>query len=225
MEILARSALFAGIEADTLAAMMSCLQPKVANYAKNSFITVEGEPFNALGILTVGEAAVVKENVAGVRSVLTSLAAGDMFGEMVAFSARNTWPASVIAYSECTVVFLPPHKITGTCSAVCGGHQRMIMNMLQILSEKALTLNRKVEYLVVRSMRAKIGKYLIELYRLTGKRTFVMPMKRNDLADFLNVSRTALSRELGRMRDEGLLDFYRSSVKIMDLEGLLKATE
>ncbi len=225
LEILAGAALFAGIEADTLAAMMGCLQPKVANYAKNSFITVEGEPFTGLGILTAGEAAVVKENVAGVRSVLTSLAAGDMFGEMVAFAARKIWPASVVAYSECTVVFLPPHKITGTCSAVCGGHQKMIMNMLQILSERALMLNRKVEYLVVRSMRAKIGKYLLEMYRLTGKLTFVMPLKRDDLADFLNVSRTALSRELGRMRDEGLLDFYRSSVKILDLEGLIKAAE
>jgi CRP-like cAMP-binding protein len=148
-----------------------------------------------------------------------------MFGEMVAFSSKKAWPASVFAQSECSVVFLPPQKITGTCPHACAGHQRLIRNMLLIVSEKALLLNRKVEYLTIRSMRTKIATYLLEQRKLTGKNTFVMPLKRNDLADFLNVSRTALSRELGRMRDEGLIDFYRSSVKLTDVGNLLKAVE
>ena len=225
MAILAETALFAGIGADTLAAMLECIQPKTATYAKNSFITVEGEPFTGLGILLAGEAAVVKENVAGTRSVLTTLAAGDMFGEMVAFSARKSWPASVFAQSECSVVFLPPDKITGTCPHACAGHQQLIRNMLLIVSEKALMLNRKLEYLTIRSMRTKIATYLLEQRKLTGKNSFVMPLNRNDLADFLNVSRTALSREMGRMRDDGLIDFYRSSVKLTDVERLIKIVE
>jgi CRP-like cAMP-binding protein len=97
--------------------------------------------------------------------------------------------------------------------------------MLLIVSERALTLNRKLEYLTIRSMRTKIATYLLEQRKLTGKNTFVMPLKRNDLADFLNVSRTALSREMGRMRDDGLIDFYRSSVKLTDVERLIKIVE
>lgn len=225
MSVLAGSPLFAGLETETLAVMLDCLQPKFTVHAKNSFITTEGDPFTGLGILVAGEAAVVKETVAGMRSVLTSLAAGDMFGEMVAFSARKTWPASVFAQSECSVVFLPPQKITGTCPHACAGHQRLIRNMLLIVSEKALMLNRKVEYLTIRSMRTKIATYLLEQRKLAGKNIFVMPLKRNDLADFLNVSRTALSREMGRMRDEGLIDFFRSSVKLTDVEKLMKAAE
>jgi len=225
IDILAQSALFAGIATDTLAVMLDCLQPKRSTHAKNSFITVEGEPFTGLGILLAGEATVVKENVAGARSVLTSLEAGDMFGEMIAFSARKSWPASVVAQSKCSVVFLPPQKITGTCPHACDGHQRLIRNMLLIVSEKALMLNRKVEYLTIKSMRTKIATYLLEQHKLMGKKTFIMPLKRNDLADFLNVSRTALSREMGRMRDEGMIDFYRSSVKLTDIEKLLKVVE
>lgn len=225
MHVLAGTALFAGIEADTLAAMLDCLQPKISTHAKNSFITVEGEPFTGLGILLAGEAAVVKETVSGARSMLTPLRSGDMFGEMIAFSARKSWPASVLAQSECSVVFLPPQKITGTCPRACAGHQRLIRNMLLIVSEKALMLNRKVEYLTIRGMRAKIAAYLLEQHKRAGKTTFVLPLKRNDLADFLNVSRTALSREMGRMRDEGLLEFYRSSVRLSDLGALIKAAE
>lgn len=225
IDILAECALFAGIPADTLAIMLDCLQPKISTHAKNSFITVEGEPFTGLGIILAGEAAVVKENIAGGRSVLTTLQAGDMFGEMIAFSARKSWPASVVAQSECSVAFLPPQKITGTCPHACDGHQRLIRNMLLIVSEKALMLNRKVEYLTIKSMRAKIATYLLEQQKLIGKKTFFMPLKRNDLADFLNVSRTALSREMGRMRDEGMIDFYRSSVKLTNIEELSKLVE
>lgn len=225
IDILAECALFAGIPADTLATMLDCLQPKISTHAKNSFITVEGEPFTGLGIILAGEAAVVKENIAGSRSVLTTLQAGDMFGEMIAFSARKSWPASVVAQSECIVVFLPPQKITGTCPHACNGHQRLIRNMLLIVSEKALMLNRKVEYLTIKSMRAKIATYLLEQHKHNDKKTFLLPLKRNDLADFLNVSRTALSREMGRMRDEGLIDFYRSSVKLTNIEELSKLVE
>jgi CRP-like cAMP-binding protein len=224
-KILAASPLFTGIAAEVLAAMIDCLQPRITRQAKNSFITVEGEPFTGLGIIVAGEAAVVKENVAGARSVLTVLGPGDMFGEMVAFSARKTWPASVFAQSECTVVFLPPDKITGTCAQACDGHHRLVRNMLLIVSERALMLNRKVEYLTIKSMRTKIATYLLEQHKLQGKKTFILALKRNDLADFLNVSRTALSREMGRMRDEGLIDFYRSSVKLTDIDNLKKAVE
>ena len=225
VKILSATPLFAGIGNDVLSVMLDCLQPQLSSHGKNSFITTEGAPFNGLGILLKGEASVIKENVAGTRSVLTTLGTGDMFGETIAFSARETWPASVFAQSECSVVFLPSKKIIGACPHACAGHQQLIRNMLLIVSEKALMLNRKVEYLTIKSMRAKIVTYLLEQYKLQGKKTFVLPFKRNDLADFLNVSRTALSRELGRMRDEGLIDFFRSSVKIQNIDGLKKIVE
>lgn len=225
VNVLATTSLFAGISPGVLAVMFDCLQPRLSTHPKNSFITVEGEPFSGLGILLAGEAAVVKENVAGTRSVLTILEPGDMFGEMIAFSARTAWPASVFAQSECSVVFLPPQKITGTCPQACEGHHQLVRNMLLIVSEKALMLNRKVEYLTIKSMRSKIATYLLEQHKLQGKKTFILPFKRNDMADFLNVSRTALSRELGRMRDEGLIDFFRSSVKLQDIESLKKVIE
>lgn len=225
VEILAATPLFSGITPKVLAGMLDCLQPKLSTHPKNSFITVEGEPFTGIGVLLTGEAAVVKEHVTGTRSVLTLLERGAMFGEMIAFSARTAWPASVFAQSECSVVLLPPQKITGTCPRACDGHHQLVHNMLFIVSERALMLNRKVEYLTIKSMRTKIATYLLEQYKLQGKKTFILPLKRDDLADFLNVSRTAMSRELGRMRDEGLVDFYRSSIKIQDIEDLKKVAE
>jgi CRP-like cAMP-binding protein len=214
------SPLFSHIPIPALDDMIGCLQPKVSTYKKNSYITMEGDQFTGLGILVIGEATVIKENAAGNRNVMAAIGVGDIFGEMIAFSGKHYWPASVVAQTDCSVIFLPPDKIIGACANTCASHMQLIKNMLSILSEKALLLNRKVQYLTINSMRGKISTYLLEQQKLAGKSVFTLPLSRNDLADFLNVSRTALSREMGRMRDEGLIEFYRASIKINDLPTL-----
>ncbi len=220
LDVLTHTPLFNGLSLEALDAVITCLRPKVTTYSKNSYVTVEGESFTGLGILLDGKATVIKENAAGSRIVMTMMATGDMFGEMIVFSTSTVWPVSVIAQTECQVMFLPSVKIMGTCSNICASHKQLITNMLTIISERAIMLNRKVEYLAIKGMREKICTYLLEQHRLTERNTFTMTLNRNDLADFLNVSRTALSREMGRMRDEGMIDFYRSSLKITDLDAL-----
>jgi CRP-like cAMP-binding protein len=225
IHLLAASPLFAEISADELTVMLGCLRPKLLHHPKNSFIAVKGDPFSGLGILLAGKATITKENITGSHSVLTVLKQGDLFGETLAFSLPQVWPASIFAQSDCSVAFLPSQKIIGVCPHACAAHHRLIRNLLFIVSEKASSLNRKVEYLTIRSMRIKIATYLLELSKIHGKKTFILPLKRDDLAAFLNVSRTALSRELGRMRAEGLIDFFRSSVKIQDMKGLENIAE
>lgn len=224
-ENLPRSPLFSGIDHDAIQTMLGCFQPRIVSYNKHSYIATENEPFTGLGILLSGEASVLKETVAGTRTVLTVLGPGNLFGEMIAFSARQTWPATVVANVECTVTFISTKKIIGDCPNSCSAHQQLIHNLLRILSEKAILLNRKVDYLSIKSLRAKIATYILEQYKCTGKTTFLIPLNRADLADFLNASRTALSREMGRMRDEGLIEFYRSSIKITNHSNLKKAVE
>jgi CRP/FNR family transcriptional regulator, dissimilatory nitrate respiration regulator len=143
-----------------------------------------------------------------------------MLGEVVAFLDKPSWPATIEAQEACTVAFVYKDKILGQCENVCDWHNTMIRNMLKILSQRAMMLNRKVDYLTIKSMRAKICTFLLQQYKETGAATFMLPMNRNDLADFLNVSRPSMSRELSRMKDEGMIDFHLSSFRILDLEAL-----
>lgn len=215
--MLTASPLFCGIPAETLTTMLECLRPKINDYGRNTYIAVEGEAYTGLGIVLSGEVAVIKESASGSRIIMAMIGPGDLFGEMIAFSPRQYWPASVLAQSSCKVLFLPPEKIIGECNNACGSYKQLIKNLLTILSTKALMLNQRVEYLAMKGMREKISVYLLDQYKMNRKHTFTLPLKRNELADFLNVSRTALSRELGRMRDEGIIEFYRTSVKINNL--------
>jgi CRP-like cAMP-binding protein len=225
MKILSSSSLFQGISADSLEIMLDCLKPKINHYDKNSYIVVEGETYTGVGILLTGEASIIKESASGSRIIMTVIGAGDLFGEMIAFSTKRHWPASVFAQTACSIMILSPEKIIGDCTNACANYKLLIKNMLTILSTKALILNQRVEYLSIKNMREKISVYLLEQQKINQKSTFTLPLKRNELADFLNVSRTALSRELGRMRDEGIIDFYRASVKINNIAMLKKAAE
>ena len=222
---LAACQLFAGIDSEELKIMLECLNPAVRSFKKDEYLSVQGDDLYGLGVLLEGEAMVAKENAAGERVILAVLGPGDLFGETAAFSGAGKWPASVIAQGDCKAFFLPPEKITGNCQKQCPSHRRLITNMLRIVSDKALALNKKVEYLTIKSMRGKISAFLLEQYEKQGSATFLLPLKRNEMAEFLNVTRPSLSREMCRMRDEGIIDFHQSTIKIKDLEALRDSIE
>ncbi|NLY42896.1 MAG: Crp/Fnr family transcriptional regulator [Clostridiaceae bacterium] len=224
-DILLKVPLFHGFSMENLNTLLTCLRPRIKQYKKGQYVAIEGEKQEGIGIVITGNVTVSKENITGKRVIMDVLKPGDMFGEMAVFSDNGLWPASVFAHEDCTIMFLAAHAIVDNCSRICNNHRMLMLNMLKILTQKALILNRKVEYLSIKSMRGKISTYLLEQYKKKGSPMFTLPMNRDQLADFLNVSRPSMSREMCRMRDEGIIDFHRDSVRINDLDALVKAVE
>jgi CRP-like cAMP-binding protein len=221
----AKAALFYGIDPQDIVSMLSCLQPKISCYRKNDIIINAGEKLESIGMVLSGEVAVIKENAAGNRVMMMLIGPGDLFGETVAFAGSPRWPATVQAQAASDIMFIPLGKIVGECEKMCSWHRGLISNMLRIIAERALMLNKKVEYLAIRSMRGKLSAYLLEEYKKAGTTTFSLPLKRNELADFLNVSRPSMSREMSRMRDEGVIDFHLSAITIKNMNGLKRMLE
>jgi CRP-like cAMP-binding protein len=225
VDMLSKISLFQDITKEDITVMLNCIKPKISQFKKNDLIAISGDEFKSVGIVIAGKAVVVKENAAGNRMFMTNLNPGDMFGEMAVFSGKSILPSTVQAQDKCTVLFLPGEKIIGECKNLCPWHRTLIRNMFKIISNRALVLNKHVEYLNIKNLRGKISTFLIEQYKKSGKSTFKLPLKRNELAEFLNVSRPSLSREMCHMRDEGLIDFNRSSFHIKDVEGLKNMSE
>lgn len=213
--------LFKDMTEEEVTNLLGCFNSRVQSFNRNDIANRVNETFDGIGVVLSGQVAIVKENYAGDRTILSILNPGDLFGEMAAFSGKGKWPATVVAQTACSIMYLPSDKIAIQCANSCLGHGKLIMNMLSILSDKALKLSRKLEYLSHRSVRGRIAAFLIEQYRKCGQTTFLLPMNRNEMAEFLNVTRPSLSREMGRMRDEGILDFHRSSLRIRDIEALV----
>lgn len=220
IHILNKVILFSNISPDELSGMLQCLNPSVKTHKKNEYIAIEGDKCKGIGVVLSGKAIISKENASGNRVMLSVLNPGEIFGEIIAFSNQFTWPASVISQDECEIMFLPREKIIGQCEKVCSWHRTLITNLLGITSQRALMLNKKVEYLTIKSIRGKISTFLLDLYKKTQKNNVMLNMNRNELADFLNVSRPSMSREMCRMRDEGIIDFHLSAIRIKDVEAL-----
>lgn len=220
ISFLNKNKLFQGISESELLAMLNCLKPVIRDYFKDELIASEGDKLSHIGIILQGTAKVLKENSEGNSVIVSLLKPQDMYGEIAAFSEKGVFPSSVYAQGNIKVMLLEPNKLIGTCENSCSFHKNLIFNLLKIISTKALMLNRKVEYLSKKTLRGKLKAFLLEEERKNGD-IFLLPMNRDELADFLNVTRPSLSRELCAMRDEGLIEFSKSKIKILDREALL----
>lgn len=221
--VLGKVPLFYNITDMELIGMLTCFHSRVRRYDKEGIIAVEGDPYTGIGVILSGGVIVSKINEQGERVVISKFGQGQMFGEMIAFSEKNKWPATVSALKDTEVISIDPSLIVNTCGKMCGSHRQLIMNMLTLVSNKALVLNKKVEYLSKKSMRGKLAKYIIEQKKGKETKNFEVDLNRNELSDFLNVSRPSMSRELGRMKEDGLIDFHKQTFKILDTVALKEA--
>ena len=214
--ILLKASLFVGLTPKELNALLSCVSASTAVYKKNDVIAHGGDLFQGVGMIIRGEAVVTKENALGERLMMTHLKSGDLFGEMLPFAGDGHYIATVEAKTACSALFIPKDKVFPSCFSLCHSHRVMLQNYLKIVSKKSLLLNQKIEYLRIRSLRGKIAAFLLDMYEQTGSRTLELPFNRNEMAEFLNVSRPSMSREMGRMKHNRVIDFRKNTFLILD---------
>lgn len=218
--ILLNTKLFHNLLPHELNELMATENITLKNFKKNSFIVYGGEKILRIGLVISGRVLVTKENALGERIIMSALGKGSLFGEIGAFSDKEAWPATVIAQEDSCICFIDKSIFFAGCVQNCQSHRKIIYNMLNIVSNKALLLNRKVEYLSIRSVRSKIAAFLMDEYNKAKSLTLSLQINRNELADFLNITRPSLSRELANMKEDGLIDYHKYTIKILDLEGL-----
>ena len=205
LKILENSRLFAGIRVDEIQPMLSCLQAVERKYPRGAYIFHTGEEVRALALLVRGTAHIQKEDFWGNRSLLASLAAGDIFAEAYAMPGSGA-----VAVESCTVLLMDVERVLSRCTNSCAFHARLTENLFALLAEKNRILARKVDYLAQRTTRQRLLVYLSEQAQRAGSAEFTIPFNRQQLADFLSVERSAMSAELSRMQAEGLLETERS---------------
>ncbi|MDD5486132.1 MAG: Crp/Fnr family transcriptional regulator [Dehalococcoidales bacterium] len=223
LDILKTSPIFKGIEEENLDKMLRCLKPAQKEYRSREIIALNGSEFSGIGVVAEGKIALTRETFGGNRVILQILGPGDIVGEMVAFSNLKTWPFTVIAQEDCRLFFLPASKVMGYCSNICSSHSRLIINILNILSNKTIAFSKTIEHLSARSIRGRVSSYLLDEFRQRGEKNFQLELKRNELSDYLGIPRPSLSREMANMKSDGIIDYEGASVNIKDLLRLEEA--
>jgi CRP/FNR family transcriptional regulator, dissimilatory nitrate respiration regulator len=213
--IVSMNPLFSQIQEKELMGMLSCLCARVQPFQKDSYLILAGDLVRSIGIVLKGKVAVVRESEDGLRNLVAVLVPGECFGESFACSDNPEAFVSVVAMEDCEVLFLDCKKIVTTCSSACVFHTRLIENILSMLSEKILGLNQKLEIVSKRKIREKLLTFFETQKKNAGTNVFSIPYNREQLADFLFVDRSALSNELCKMRDEGLIRFQKNRFELL----------
>ena len=209
------SALFAGIRKEDMAGMLDCIGYHIRSYEKGAIIAFEEEIINHVGVVLEGKVDMVKEDLWGNRTMLVRMGKDEVFGETFACGEDAMSMVTFAAAERTQVLFLSFSRVMHTCSHACAFHQTLIENMVRIIARKNRELMRKVEVVSKRSLREKILAYLSIQAQQQGKKTFEIPLGRLEWAQYLCVDRSALTRELAKMQEEGILDYHRNTFKLL----------
>ena len=215
LPVLKKSVLFSGVKEEDIRAFLSCVEAKVRRYGKGEYVLQQGEYLDDIAVLTEGSLHIQNDDYWGNRSILGRISIGEIFGEAYAFSREEPLMNDVVAIEDSTVMFINAKKVISTCSSACRFHTLVVQNLFSVLSEKNKKLVQKLGHIGKRSTREKLISYLSQESKRQKSAEITIPFNRQQLADFLSVDRSAMSNELCKMRDEGLLTVRKNVFRLL----------
>jgi CRP-like cAMP-binding protein len=218
-EELSRMKLFAGIEPGELASLLGCVSARQATYAKDEFIIEEGDHVAEFGVVLAGRGRSVKWDASGRMVIITLLEKGGVFGVLLAARQEQKSSVFIQALDELSVLLLPYDELVARCERNCQKHERLLRNYISAMADKGLELHERISCLLRPTIRDKIITYLRQISRERQSRIFEIPLNRNTMAEYLNVERSALSRELSAMKRDSIIDYHRNSFKLLGIPG------
>lgn len=207
--------LFYGIQESEMTAMLGCIGAYLKEYKKNQYIITLEENVEAVGILLSGKVDMIKEDLWGNKTLLVSMQKGELFGESFSCGIVKNATVSFVADTASMILFLPFSRILRTCNMSCKFHHRLIENMVTVIAEKNIVLMDKVDILSKKTLREKIAAYLLQEASKQQSLYFDIPLGRVQLAEYLCVDRSALTRELNTMKAEGYIDFDKNTFRVL----------
>ncbi|QIB68740.1 Crp/Fnr family transcriptional regulator [Aminipila butyrica] len=206
--------LFDGIKDDDLSPMLACLSSYILSYQRGESVLLD-KPIKCICLILQGSVHLIQEDVWGKKTILDFLERGAVFGESVACGSGPNPTKSYYAPAYCRILFIPFHQVLHTCQMSCSCHHQLIENMVKVLAHQNIRLMEKLEVTSKRSLREKILSYLSLQAQACQQDSFEIPLGRLELANYLCAHRSALSRELERMKQDGLIEVERNTFRLL----------
>ena len=214
---LLKIALFSGITAAELPSLLNCLGVNQKKFVKNEYVFVAGQEITHVGIVLKGQVQIVKDDIMGNRMILSECGPLDLFAESFACAHVDHAPVSVLVTEPAEIMFIDCKRIITVCPGSCPFHTKLVENLLKVVADKNLLLNRKIEVISQRSIRDKLLAYFYAEAQKQNSRSFRVSFNRQELADYLCADRSALSRELSKLQAEGLVSCNGHDFELLSL--------
>jgi len=207
--------LFQGIKADELQAMLKCIGAYDRYHKKGEYISMSSEALRCVSLILQGTVHMISEDIWGNKAILVLMHRGELFGESFACGTSLASVVSFYAADNVHALYLPFDRVMRSCPNSCTFHHRLVENMLMRIADKNVQLMEKVKIISKRTLREKILTYFSLQAQLKGSKEFDLPIGRIGLAEYLCADRSALTRELARMKDDGLISFERNHFRLL----------
>lgn len=208
--------LFKNHEKSEIEKIINSIVYSIKPYKKGEVIAIENDDCNSLGIILSGNIEIHKPYPSGKVVTINHFSVGNIFGEALVFSERHVYPATIISSDNSEIMYIKREDVAN----MMANNPQIINNFVGVLSNRILMLNNRLTNLSYDSLRKKIANILLLEYNRQKSIFIILPYSRKKMAELLNIPRPSLSRELINMKDEGIIDFYKNKVKILDVKKL-----
>ncbi len=191
---------------------LNCLEEK--EYRTSAYVFKVNDLIHEIGIVLDGSLNIENIDFLGNKTILSNLNVGDVFGETYALS-KERMMVDVITLTKCKILFFDVNVLFDDEYKKESWRDKIMSNLLNISSYKNLALSNRIFFTSFKKIRDKLMAYFSYLSIKNNSKTFNVPFDRQGLADYLNVDRSALSKELCKMRDDGIIEFYKNSIKLL----------
>ncbi|MCR5566790.1 MAG: Crp/Fnr family transcriptional regulator [Clostridiales bacterium] len=212
LAVLRTNPLFKGLEQDRFERQLQVMKAEKATGEKGEMLQAIGEPIRRFGIVLSGAVQVCVDDIEGNRMIMAEVAPGNSFGESLCFLRTKESPVYIFASEDSELLWLSTEELFAGSDAF---YREIQHRFTATLAGKALTMNNRIQVLSRLSLRGKLTAYFTELAAAQGSDVIRLPMNREDTAAYIGANRSALSRELARMRNEGLIDYRKNEIRIL----------
>lgn len=212
---LAETDLFAGIASQDIAELLDCVHARRCEYVDGDLIIEEGSKVSEFGIMLSGRGRSIKWDSADKLIIITMLEKGSEIGVLLAASPEHRSPVAVQALGDVSALMIPYNSMVARCEKDCSGHERLLRNYIGIVAQKGLVLHERINCLLKPTVREKVMNYLLRLSHEQQSKALVVPLNRNAMSAYLNIERSALSRELSNMKRDGVIDYHRNHFELL----------
>jgi len=208
--------LFKGIDSDDCRRMISCFNADIRRYKSGSSIAGFDDYSDKIGIVLSGRAVMVRYDINGVRTIIETLEEQSVFGAFFTFNVSRRSNMEIISETDCEIMFVRRSELTKRCENACQCHSKVVENLLALMSEKTITLSERIEVLSQRSISDKLISCLeIIADKTPDGKTPQIPFSTTALSDYLCVNRSALQREISKLKKEGVLTISKRKFRLL----------
>ena len=207
--------IFRGMNENEVADSLKFLQANERNFKKGATILHAGDVTDKMGLVMEGSATIESDDMWGNKTILSSVEAGQFFAETYSLLPGEPMLVNVMANEDCRILFLMIGSLKRLQNNMDQWMIKFVSNLLMISTHKNLILSGRSFHTAPKTIRGRVMAYLNSISIQKHANEFNIPFDRQQLADYLNLERTALSKELGKMKRDGLIDYYKNSFKII----------